>query len=76
MLVQIRDFIHREGIASNQQIARFFNLDTEALEPMMSFWIKKNLIAICSGDNKPGSGCKSACFRCKPAKLVYYQALK
>ena len=69
MLMQILDFLHREKITSNQQIAREFHIEPSALEPMLKRWIEKGRIALCQ-NNK---GCQSACFKCKANSLLYYQ---
>lgn len=68
MLLEILDYLRRESIASNQQLAREFKMDTAALQPMLDFWLKKQVIICCQRQ----SSCKSACFKCaEPA--VYYQ---
>lgn len=71
MLLQIRDYLKREGVASNQQMAREFNLDLPALEPMLALWLRKGLIVCC----KEKSACQSRCFKCKTQPPVYYQYL-
>ncbi|MBA2709104.1 MAG: hypothetical protein H0U57_00715 [Tatlockia sp.] len=69
MLLQIRDFLRRERVASNQQIAREFNLDPAALQPMLDFWLQKGLITPC----QQKSACQSSCFKCHSLPTVYYQ---
>lgn len=71
MLLQIRDYLRRERVASNQQIAREFGLDLDALEPMLALWLRKGVIACC----QQSSACKSRCFKCKTPP-VYYQYLE
>lgn len=71
MLLQILEYIRCQRVASNQQIAREFNLDIQALQPMLDWWIRKRGIALCEE-----SSCQSQCFKCKAQSLVYYQALK
>lgn len=69
MLLQIRDYLRRQKVASNQQIAREFCLDLEALQPMLDLWLRKGLIAAC----QERSACQSSCFRCRTKPLLYYQ---
>lgn len=69
MLLQIRDYLVREKVASNQQMAREFNLDLQALQPMLDRWLEKGLIECCQ---KP-SACQSSCFKCIRQPPVYYQ---
>lgn len=68
MLLQIRDFICREGVVSTQQLSREFRLDLTALQPMLDLWVKKGAIRQCEG----GTNCKSACFKCR-IPPDYYQ---
>lgn len=68
MLLQIRDYIRHQQVVSNQQIAREFNLDLPALEPMLDLWLRKKVIA-----RAQEPACKSPCFKCKTQQpLVYY----
>ncbi len=70
MLLQIRDFMQRAHVVSTQQLTREFQLDLDALQPMLDIWVNKGMIKPSSDDK---SGCQSACSRCKVNKLVYYQ---
>ena len=69
MLLQIRDYLRRERVASNQQMAREFSLDLLALQPMLDLWLRKGVIECC----QEKSGCQSRCFKCKTQPPVYYQ---
>ncbi len=71
MLLKIRDYLRRVGIASNQQIAREFHLDIQALQPMLDIWLRKEVIGYCQQE----SACQTRCFTCKTLPL-YYQYLK
>lgn len=68
MLLQIRDYIHREGVVSTQQLSREFQIELPALQPMLNFWLAKGIISKCA----QAPGCKSACFKCK-LPPEYYQ---
>ena len=69
MLLQIRDFIHREQVVSTQQLTREFHLDEHALQPMLDIWVSKGVIRQCLEK----VACKSRCFRCNTAAPVFYQ---
>lgn len=70
MLLEIREYLRRETLVSNQQIAREFKIDLAALQPMLDFWLKKKVISCCQRK----TSCKSACFKCAEPP-VYYQYL-
>lgn len=70
MLLQIRDFIYREGVVSTQQLSRKFHLDLTALQPMLDLWVRKGAIRKCQG----GANCKTACFKCRTPP-DYYQSV-
>lgn len=68
MLVRILDYLRHEKIASNQQIARAFAIESDALQPMLELWVKRGVIRLC-GTKK---SCQS-CTKCQPATLDYYE---
>lgn len=69
MLLQIREYLRREQVASNQQLAREFRLDLLALQPMLDLWLRKGIIELC----QQNAGCQSRCFKCKTQQPVFYQ---
>ena len=69
MLLQILDYLKREKVASNQQIAREFAIDKMALEPMLELWLRKGKIAFC----QEKSACQHSCFKCQTQPPVYYR---
>jgi hypothetical protein len=73
MLLQIREFVQREKIASNQQIARAFSMDIHALEPLLAFWVRKGLFV--PVQQQSGTACASRCAsgHCHTQSVVYYQ---
>lgn len=71
MLVQIRDYIGRQGVVSTQQLTREFQVDLPALQPMLDLWVGKGVIAKC----QEKANCQSACFKCRVQALEYYQYL-
>jgi FeoC like transcriptional regulator len=69
MLLQIRDYLRHVRVASNQQIAREFHLDLQALQPMLDLWLRKGVIERC----QKKSACQSRCFKCNTQALTFYQ---
>jgi hypothetical protein len=69
MLVRVRDYIKKHGVVSTQQMARFFRIDEQALDPMLALWVNKGVIKPC----EQSSSCQSSCFRCKVNAPVYYE---
>ena len=71
MLLQVRDFMRREKIASSQQIARELALDPAALEPMLELWCRKGVIEPCES---PRCGTpKKGCGQCGQTAARYYR---
>lgn len=71
MLLKIRDFLKQHKVASNQQIARAFKIDTVTLEPMLNVWLAKGTIARCE-EKACGSSCAK---KCKAQAPTYYRYL-
>lgn len=67
MLLQIRDYICKQGVVSTQQLSREFRVDLLALQPMLDLWVAKGVIAKC----QESTGCKSACFKCRTPPEYY-----
>lgn len=67
MLLQIHEYIRRERVVSNQQLARAFRLDMSSLQPMLDRWLAKGVIEKCT---QPG-GCQSRCFKCQQPPEYY-----
>lgn len=70
MLVQLLDYIRKQGVVSTQQLSRFFHIDEAALQPMLNIWINKGAIKPC----ETSSSCKTSCFKCHKTTPVYYEA--
>jgi len=71
MLLQIRDFIHKNQVVSVQQIVREFHIDEQALQPMLQIWVDKGIIRSC----QEKKGCQSSCFRCNTKLPQFYECL-
>lgn len=70
MLFQVLEFIQREQVVSHQRLAREFQIDEQALHPMLKIWMEKGVIRPC-GQN---TGCQSSCGgRCRSERSLYYQ---
>ena len=70
MLLQIREFVRREKIASSQQLARAFHVDFSALEPMLEIWLRKGVIAYAHSQTSCTNRCATA--NCQTQSVVYY----
>ncbi|MCE0722396.1 MULTISPECIES: FeoC-like transcriptional regulator [Legionella] len=71
MLLQIRNYICREGVVSTQQLTREFRLELTALQPMLDLWIGKGVIRKC----QEKGNCQSTCFKCRSNSPEFYQYL-
>ncbi len=67
MLCQILHYIKINQGASNQQIAREFQLTLSALQPMLDIWVKKGQLTC-----QQKFSCQKACVSCNPGTLAYY----
>ena len=65
MLLQIRDFIHREQVVSMQQLSREFHIEEQALQPMLDIWVRRGVIRECQAK----ASCQTKCFRCNTPKF-------
>lgn len=65
MLMRLRDYVKKQGRVSLTQISREFQIDEEALIPMMEFWTRKKLMTVTQGQ----VDCKG-CRKCEPQ--LYY----
>lgn len=70
MLLQVRNYIQREGRVSLQQLTREFRMDESALNPLLDIWLKKGVISA----HQPAKGCRSACAKCPTSAVVFYQS--
>ena len=70
MLLQIRDFIHRERIVSLQQLTRAFHVEEQALQPMLDIWIRRGVIR----QYQEKTSCQRKCFRCNTTVPQFYIA--
>lgn len=68
MLLQLRDFIHQQGIVSLQQLVREFRVEGEALQPMLAIWIVRGVIRVAT----ESKNCQSKCGRCQN-RTIFYQ---
>jgi DeoR/GlpR family transcriptional regulator of sugar metabolism len=69
VLLQILNFIRREGVVSTQQLCREFRVEQMALQPMLDVWSNKGFIAQCAA---PSVSCKgSSCGKCSPSTRYY-----
>jgi len=71
MLLQIRDYILRQGVVSTQQLTREFAVDFTALQPMLDLWVQKGVIQKC----QEKANCQSTCIKCRTSAPEYYRSL-
>lgn len=69
MLLQIRDYICRQGVVSTQQLTREFRMELFALQPMLDLWVARGIIRKC----QEKANCQSSCFKCRTQAPEYYQ---
>lgn len=68
MLFELRNYIKKHNTVSIMQIAREFRVDSQALQPMLDFWVKKGVVKIY---NSPVN-CKSVCGGCSQKDVNLY----
>lgn len=68
MLLQLYDYLQREKIVSDTQLARQFHLDIKALQPMLEVWLRKGIITFCHEKR-----CEQRCIKCPNTASTYYQ---
>ena len=66
MLLQIRDYLKKEKVASSQQLSRRFGIEISALEPMLQLWQSKGIIA----PLEEASRCNT-CLKCRRPPVYY-----
>jgi hypothetical protein len=57
--------MRKKKIASNQQLAREFQVDLTALEPMLSWWQRRGVLQA-----SVKKACQAVCVQCSPV-VVY-----
>ena len=73
MLLQIREFLRREKIASNQQLARMFHVDLNALEPMLEVWLRKGTLAYVPESIRVSCSRQCTSSHCQAQSIIYYR---
>lgn len=68
MLLQLRDYIKKQKLVSIAQMTREFNIDTQALKPMMEILIKKGIVR----KEQKIASCTDLCSSCKMGDAIYY----
>ena len=71
MLLALRNYIAKEKYVSIEQLARVFQMDVKALEPMLDLWLARGVIAEAAGTK----ACAAACLGCSPEISKHYQYL-
>jgi len=69
MLLQIREFIAREHTVSITQLARYFQMDEYAVQPILEILIRKKIIRVAV----QAKSCHNSCHKCPTNTQRYYQ---
>mgnify|MGYP005998167627 CR=1 FL=1 len=72
MLLALRNYIAREKYVSIEQLARVFQTDATALEPMLAVWVARGVIT----EAMDAKACAAACIGCHPEISKHYQYLR
>ena len=71
ILTQIRDYLKQQGQAPLRDMAITFDMDPDALRPLLAHWISKGRIRKLPA----GSPCPGGCSACLPDSVEIYQWL-
>ena len=69
IVTDVRDYLKQQGQASLRDMALVFNMDQDALRPVIEQWIAKGKVALLP----TGSTCNGACSACEPETIELYQ---
>lgn len=68
MLYDLRSYIKKYRQVAITQVCREFNIDAQALKPILDIWVKKGVIKSFASP----IACKSSCGACKFSTESYY----
>jgi hypothetical protein len=71
VLLALRNYIAKEKHVSIEQLARVFQIDSRALEPMLDIWVTRGVIT----EAAETKACATACKGCRPDISKHYQYL-
>jgi putative ferrous iron transport protein C len=69
IVTQVRDYLKINGQASLRDMALEFNMDQDALRPIISQWIDKGKVRILPS----GSSCQGGCTSCAPDTIEIFE---
>lgn len=69
IVIQVRDYLKEKGQASLRDMALTFNMEQEALRPILEQWISKGKVEKLPQGTKCGGGCSS----CAPEQIEIYK---
>ena len=69
IVTDVRDYLKQQGQASLRDMALVFNMDQDALRPVVEQWIAKGKVELLP----PGSACGGSCSACEPETIELYQ---
>ena len=68
ILTQVRDYLKQHRQAPLKDMALTFNMDQQALKPLIEHWIAKGKV-----EKMPaGTGCQGGCTSCAPETIEIY----
>lgn len=69
MLLALRDYIRKNKVVSQEDIARAFNIEATAVDAILSVWVTKGLLTCF----RHPVACKTRCIKCNPKSPVFYE---
>ncbi|MDH5484256.1 MAG: FeoC-like transcriptional regulator [Gammaproteobacteria bacterium] len=69
ILTQLRDYLKTKGQAPLRDMALHFNMQADALRPMIEHWIEKGKVEKLPAGTQCGGGCSS----CAPQTIEIYR---
>lgn len=70
ILRELKQFILSSRVVSLQQLSRHFQIEADALLPMLQIWQRKGVIRPCESSR----GCSKPCSGCQPSNQ-YFEAI-
>ncbi len=71
ILVELKKYLQERKLVPLQDIAFHFDMDIEAIRPMIDQWIRKGKVRKQDGN----LGCAKGCCKCDPATIETYEWL-
>ncbi len=69
IVTEVRDYLKMHGLAPLRDMAITFNMDQDALRPIVEQWIAKGKVK----KLPQGTSCQGGCSSCAPETIEIYQ---